>query len=496
LGGGASFTSSSRFHNQARFRASSAFDPSADTAWVGLWIRPYVALPWIAWQTAHPLTVSHLRITPARLPIRYPTVVQLSWPGGSSPPLTVGPGGNVTLPAPARASSFRLTIVGADFPPGLSARQRATRAVGIGSLSVPRLRPVAVPRRGVLHSRCGDVGLTVAGHAVPLRVIGTIAQLDAGQPLVAQSCSGPAVMPGGIQYVNAVPGSFSVDLLRLRSAAPAPLPAPSSDGQVLAAGSIGRYSVDGVQVALQRPTWLVLGESFDSGWQASCDGRSLGSPQVIDGYANGWLAPAGCRRVSFLFAPQQGVNRSYVISSVVIVLLALLLIFVRPPRGQRASALPPLLDAGLPTPRMPLRRAVPLAVLLAIPLGFVFAVRAGVVIAPMLAFVFWRGFGPRTLAATAAALTGVAVPVAYLIIRPPNKGGYNFDYSSALIYAHWIGVAAVILLGVSGWLTLAAARGRRAGRRPPRTPRPWPTTPISEVDETPEPVSAGAESER
>jgi arabinofuranan 3-O-arabinosyltransferase len=496
LGGGASFTSSSRFHNQARFRASSAFDGNPDTAWVGLWIRPYVPLPWIAWRTSQPLTVTHLRITPARLPIRHPTLVQVSWPGGSSPALRVGPDGTVVLPTPARASSFRLTILGADFPPGLTSRQRATRGVGIGSLSVPGLRPIAVPRQGPLHGACGSVRVAVAGHEVPLRVSGTVAQLDAGQPLVAQSCAGQVAMPGGIQYISALPGSFSVDLLRLGSAAPVPVAAPPSDGQVIDPGTIGRYSVEGVRVALQRPTWLVLGESFDTGWKATCDGRSLGAPQVIDGYANGWLAPASCRSVAFLFAPQQSVNRSYVISAVIVALLALLLVFVRPPRGRPASALPPLLEAGLPTRRLPLRHAVPLAVILAIPLGFIFALRAGVVIAPLLTLIFWRGIGPRALAATAAALTGIAIPVAYLITQPPNKGGYNFDYSSALMYAHWMGVAAVILLGMSGWLTVAAARGRRAGRRPPQTPPPWPTTPISEADETPEPVPAGAPPER
>ena len=82
----------------------------------------------------------------------------------------------------------------------------------------------------------------------------------------------------------------------------------------------------GVRVALNGPSWLVLGESFDSGWRATCDGRSLGAPRVLDGYGNGWLAPAGCKQVSFQFAPQSGVNKSYVISAVAAALILLFLL--------------------------------------------------------------------------------------------------------------------------------------------------------------------------
>ena len=60
-----------------------------------------------------PLTVRRLRITPARQPVRRPTEVQLSWPGGSSPPLPVGPAARSCLPRPVRARAFRLTILDA-----------------------------------------------------------------------------------------------------------------------------------------------------------------------------------------------------------------------------------------------------------------------------------------------------------------------------------------------------------------------------------------------
>ncbi len=206
--------------------------------------------------------------------------------------------------------------------------------MGIGTLSVPGLAPVTVPHVGAVRSVCGMAAVSVGGARVPLRVTGTVGALDAGLPLSAATCAGPVTMAAGTQEVGSLPGTFSVDLLRLRSPAPVPLPTPTaaSGPRLISAGHLGNDSVSGVRVALTRPAWLVLGESYDTGWQARCDGRTLGAPKLIDGYANGWLAPADCRNVSFTFAPQSTVNVGYVISGLVALALLLLLIVVRPPR--------------------------------------------------------------------------------------------------------------------------------------------------------------------
>jgi hypothetical protein len=115
----------------------------------------------------------------------------------------------------------------------------------------------------------------------------------------------------GVQRVRSLQAPFSVHLLRLRSPAPDP-PSPAAvGGRVVDAGTLGNSSVEGVRVDLDSPAWLVLGQSFSEGWRASCDGRSLGEPSAINGYANGWRAPADCRDVEFEFAPQSGVRAGY-----------------------------------------------------------------------------------------------------------------------------------------------------------------------------------------
>jgi arabinofuranan 3-O-arabinosyltransferase len=469
------FNSSSRFQDQPAYRASSAFSGRAGAGWIGLWAPTEAPAPWISWSTSHPTRVSSLRLAPSSRPVRRPTEVRLSWPGGSSGPLPVGADGIVALPSAATARSFRLTVLGAAFPATATARQRQARAVGIGAVSVPGLSQVRVPTSGSLHASCGTVAISVGGRRVPLTPQGTVAALDAGQPLRARGCGGGAAaipLGAGVQQISSLPGPFSVDLLRLRSAAPAPVAPPASGSRVVDPGHIGTSSVDGVRVSLRGPSWLVLGESFDTGWRASCDSRSLGAPHVLDGYGNGWLAPAGCTRVSFTFAPQGGVSKSYLISAVAVALMLIFLLVgaIRRPAPASVQAVRRLL-ADVPGRPRPLTHAAALALPAAIVLGYVFSIRAGVGLLLVLGLVLWRGWGPATLALGAAALLGVAVPITYLIVSPGHRPGDSFLYPTKLIAAHWIGVTAISLLALVCWkivrhqravrsATVSRARGR------------------------------------
>lgn len=469
LRGTGAFTSSSRFHNQPRFRASSAFDKDPSSAWVSLWIRETSPDPWIAWSTTAPQTITRLHITAPRLPqpVRVPTMVQLSWPGGSTPSLPVGADGGVLLPTPVRSASFRLTVREAQFPAGTAISQETTRAVGIGSLTGSGVPNVVVPREGLLHAGCGSASVDLSGHYFPLRPTGTVAQLDAGQPLRAFACAKPVRLGPGYQEVRSLPGVFTVDLLRLSASPEQPVSTPMASAEVISPGHLGAYSVTGTNLRLGAPSWLVLGESYDIGWRAACDGHSLGVPRVIDGFANGWLAPAGCRKASFFFSPQSGVNRSYVISAIVCALLVLFLILGRPARRPETA------DVRVPLPaghhrRLPLPRALLIGAAMALLLGFVFAWRTGPPIFLAVVLILWRGVPPQRLAVASAGLLGVVIPIIYLITT--HQGGEDFDYSVELIYAHWIGVAAVVLFGMSGWRTMSAARAPR--KPPPPPPEP------------------------
>jgi hypothetical protein len=294
-----------------------------------------------------------------------------------------------------------------------------------------------------------------------------VADLEAGRPLRAVACGGRVAMRAGIQEVDSLARPLVIDLVRLASPAPAPT-AIAGGGRVVRAGHIGDNSVDGTRVALDGRSWLVLGESFSRGWRASCDGRSLGEPRPMNGYANGWLAPADCRNVSFSYAPQSIVRAGQLISLVVcLALLAFLLVARRAVLRRRPVAAAETLPDDLHA-RMPLPRAAVLAFVGTLPLSFLFAGRASLAIFPGLTLILWLGIGTRLLTWAAAALIGIVIPLLYVIESPRNRGGYNFEYSLDIIWAHWVGVAALILLIVACWRMLAATgAGRPAAGSPP-----------------------------
>jgi len=281
-------------------------------------------------------------------------------------------------------------------------------------------------------------------------------------------------MGARIQYVTSRPGDFSVDLLRLRSPAPVALPAAAPGGAVTDPGKIGNSSVKGVKVALDGPAWLVLGQSYSDGWKASCDGRDLGKPVPLDGYANGWRAPADCKSVSFTYGPQRAALVGYGISAIVCAALVAFLLLGLRRRSPRPFDAPPMLPALRDPVRLPLPRAAALGFALTIPLALLFAKRTGVVIFPLLTVILWRGIGVRLLTAGAALLLGVVVPLLYLIENPINRGGYNFEYSLQTINAHWVAEGALVLLMVACWRAISSARADRGEPAPsaPAAARP------------------------
>jgi arabinofuranan 3-O-arabinosyltransferase len=459
--------SSSRYANVAGFRASSAFDSDAATAWIGQFRSGRPA--WLEWRGPRAVVVRELRIEPPERRVATPAVVRVRTEATATPPLRVGRDGTVVLGRPVRARAVRLEVLAVRAPARATPGERAREAVGVGELRGP-WGPAAVPRAGTLRGGCGDVTFRVGATTVPMRVEGRVAALDAGTPLRARACGGPRTLPAGPQRLQIAPGPLRVDHLRLLSAAPDGLPAPRGGGRVLDPGEDGHGSRDGVRVAATGPSWLVLGESYNRGWRAWCDERELGRPEVVDGFANGWKVNASCRDVRFAFAPDRVAVWAYVASGLAGIVLLLVLVLgarrVRMGPAAAPSAAGDLVLGDHPAP-WPLPRAALLGLLAGAGLGFVFAWRAGVLIAPAVTLVLWRGIGARALVLAAAALLGLVVPALYLLFEPRNRGGYNFDYAVDLIGAHWVGVAALVLLLLALGRTAAAQRETISRATPP-----------------------------
>lgn len=490
------FDSSSRYEGRPGRRASSAFDGRARTAWIGGFGQS-AATAWLSWTTQRETTLRSFAVVAPRQAVRAPTRVRLHVDGEPGPALDVAHDGTVTLPAPVRGRAFRLDVLEAEFPAGTSRAARERAAVGIAELRGEGV-PVVAPRRtGAFDSGCSVRGAVYAGragdavvdgHRIAMRTTGTVRGFDAGRPLATTGCqagggsgsgsSGGAALelPAGEQTVSVFgDGPLRTDLLELASPAPDPAPAPLPAGEVLDTGSAGRGTRDDVQLDVSRPGWLVLGESYSTGWRASCDGRSLGEPVPMDGFAVAWPVDPGCRDVDIAFAGNRLVLWSALISGIAgIALLAFVAAgLVRRRSPARADALEaraaaPLPDA--PTPRVSLKRALAWGVAAALVGGFVFALRAGVVIGPMVAFVLWRGIGARQLALAAGFLLAVVVPILYLVVPVEDRGGYSTSAPMDRIAAHWAAVAAIVLLALALYRTLAGAKADRA--RSPSTSTP------------------------
>ena len=100
--------------------------------------------------------------------------------------------------------------------------------------------------------------------------------------------------------------------------------------------------------------------------------------------------------------------------------------------------------------------------------GFLFALRAGVVIGPLVALALWRGWRAGPLSLAAGLLLGVAVPLVTLAAMPADLGGFNSEYVLDLLAAHWLALGAFGALALAAWRALSTASG--ANRDPAAAP--------------------------
>jgi arabinofuranan 3-O-arabinosyltransferase len=361
------------------------------------------------------------------------------------------------MPRAVRTGSLRITVVSAVAPAGATPAQR--RAVGIGEVTgIGGLSPVAAPVRQRFQAPCGSARVDTGSAQIALRVSGSATAFATGTPLRAVSCGHGVRLAAGTQTLAVAPGAFAVDTLRLSAPAPMPAAPPSSPGRVLRSGVTGEGSVTGAHVAVTAPAWLVLGQGYDRGWRASCDGHSLGAPTPIDGYANGWPVAAGCRDVSFTFAPNRLAEIGYLISAVAgLVCLLLVLMLLAGRRVTRPAAVRSAWAAPAAR-RWAWGHSAAAAVPAAVAFGFVFGYGPGLIALPVIAAVLRWGVGARALTLAAGALLGVVVPVVYVVAPGPQSGGNHFGYAMSHLAAHYVGVAALGLLMVAVWRALSGVR--------------------------------------
>ncbi|TMM10612.1 MAG: DUF3367 domain-containing protein [Actinobacteria bacterium] len=350
-------TSSSRLSGDLSNRGESAFDGDPVTFWspqfgdqVGQWLQL---------QQPQPVTVRLSIQADGQRPViaDVPGVADLSRTNGT---VQVP----VTFPA-VQGSTIRVTIDGVrqestvDFLSGLP----SVLPVGIAELGIPG---VTLPPAGpTVPNACRTDLMTVDGNPTGVRIVGSTSAGSALQGLEVQACgpgsSGLSLGPGNhvVRTSQGAATGIDLDQLGLGSERGGAALAAGPTGQVVPTATTAASPVPSVRVlsqdrttskvavdvpASKSPFWLVLGQSFNSGWTAQVNGGpSLGKPRSVDGYANGWLVQprtSGQMLVTLHWKPQDRVNLALYVSAVAGI-LCLLLVFWRPRRRDDGDRHPP-----------------------------------------------------------------------------------------------------------------------------------------------------------
>ena len=230
-------------------------------------------------------------------------------------------------------NQIEVAITGAQlkFTRNYYSRQLEAFPVGIAELGIPGVLDPPAP--AAIPALCRNDLLAVDGAPIWVQVSGASASALAGQGLAVRLCGpdagGLRLGPGRhvLEAANGALTGWNVDQLALDSApgggpepdlTPSALAAPPTPGPVPTA-TVTSQSATTIHVRLSAlgsgNFHLVLGESENQGWTATIDGGgSLGPPELIDGFANGWTVTpselrghlrSGTASITLRWEPQQ-----------------------------------------------------------------------------------------------------------------------------------------------------------------------------------------------
>jgi hypothetical protein len=305
-------TSSGRAGNNPFDRAGLAMDGNLLTGWTA----PGVEGEWLQVDFP-PQEVDHFTLHTFTDQRHSPVAsVRVSLSDGTRFDRLVPADGVAEISFPSRTVDWmRVTILSGGVPPSLGGTPRPP--AGVLEVTIPDVT-LRAPRPEFAPLGCyAGTGVTLDGHPISVRALGTPHALLLGQPLSLETCTGaPIVLSPGRHEIR-VAGVLQP--LRVVLSSPERAESAGSDPPAPPSLSVQR-SLSGYRVDVDgatNPFYLVLGENVSRGWRASIGAESLGAPMVVDGYSAGWyVEQQGTYTITVTYAPQARQNVGFLVSLV------------------------------------------------------------------------------------------------------------------------------------------------------------------------------------
>ena len=339
---------------------------------------------------------------------------------------------------PFDATSFSATITQIDprtTPEDFSGLPRVL-PVGLTEIQFGDAPNDARSTNEALDDTCRSDLITVDGEPVAVRLIGSRGDALARSELQMVSCE-PISLAAGSHRVDAAGGAqtgFDIDRVVLDSAASSPTPTTPPDPDT----SVDEQAATSMKLTVgpsDEPTWLVLQQSWNSGWTATAENDDLGAPVLINGYANAWLLPASTteRQIVLDWTPQRTMTIALWLSLAAGVIVLALAFGLRRRRDE-----PQDVADGRRVPRL----------VLGICLGLAVVVFAGPLVA-IAAFAIaaatarWRWLAPAVVTACLA-IVGVGISALEWRYDFPAAPDWpsRFGWASSII---WLAVVTVVV---------------------------------------------------
>ena len=372
---------------------------------------------------------------------------------------------------PVTGTTFRFTVTGVDETRSLDwfSHTPTVVPIGIAELGLPVTR--AQPEPGAaIPSTCRTDLVAIDGAPVPMKPVATVEEVLNAVPAHLESCGGPVQLAAGRTLLTSTAGTatgFDVDLFALASAAgggPGPdtvatPPPPAPAGPDTTTSRPGRLTYDVDVTDAADPYWVVLGQSHNAGWHLSVDGKDLGEPTLINGFANGWRvdpATVGATVTLHLeWTPQRLVWIGLIASALGVLICLALLVWPlrlwagRPlPTGSISDlvvhAVGPFNTEGSPVPA---GRAVLTSLAVGVVTGLLMGPWVGLGVAATTAIALLLRWGQIVLRTACVGL--LAASAGYIVLKQfRNDYVIDFDWMNHFEVVHAWGLAAAALLAV------------------------------------------------